>query len=294
MKPELTGLGVAMITPFNEDKSVDFQALERLLEHLVPNIDYLVVFGTTSEAPVLTAVEKNEIMIVVRKRVNGKIPVVMGLGGNNTQSLIAEMKMGDFAGVDAFLSVTPYYNKPNQRGLIAHYTELAKYAPRPIILHNVPGRTAVNLEALTTLQLSENNNIIAVKEASGNFSQIMTILQNKPEDFLVVSGDDALTFPLMSLGVSGVISVIGNAFPKEMRQLTKLMSANETNEAGKIHYRLLPFIETIFKDGNPAGIKALLSLMGLVKNELRLPLVPVTAKHFEEIRGMIVPFIKNE
>ncbi|MCD6366142.1 MAG: 4-hydroxy-tetrahydrodipicolinate synthase [Bacteroidales bacterium] len=287
MEPELTGLGVAMITPFNEDKSIDFQVLEKLLEHLIPNIDYLIVFGTTSEAPVLTAVEKNEIMAVVRKQVNGKIPIVMGLGGNNTQSLIAEMKTGDFAGVDAFLSVTPYYNKPNQRGLIAHYTELAKFSPRPLILYNVPGRTAVNIDAETALTLAENPNIIAVKEASGNLSQVMTILDNCPQDFKVVSGDDALTLPLMSMGATGVISVIGNAFPKEMQLLTKYMFAGKTDKAQEIHYRLLPFIETIFKDGNPAGIKALLSLMGIVKNELRLPLVPVTNEHFEEMRGML-------
>ncbi len=287
MKPELTGLGVAMITPFNEDKSVDFPALEKLLDYLVPNIDYLVVFGTTSEAPVLSATEKKEILTVVRKRVVGKIPVVMGLGGNNTQSLLTEMKTGNFDGIDAFLSVTPYYNKPNQRGLIAHYTELEKYSPRPLMLYNVPGRTAVNIDAETSLALAKKKNIIAVKEASGNLSQIMTILDNCPQDFKIISGDDALTFPLMSMGVAGVISVIGNAFPKEMRQLTQLMLANKITEAAEIHYRLLPFINTIFKDGNPAGIKALLSLMGLVKNELRLPLVPVTDSHFEEMRKML-------
>ena len=287
MKPELTGLGVAMITPFNEDKSVDFHSLEKLLDYLVPNIDYLVVFGTTSEAPVLTQNEKNEILNIVRNKVNGKFPVVMGLGGNNTKSLTEQIEMGDFAGIDAFLSVTPYYNKPNQRGLIAHYTELAKFSPLPIILYNVPGRTAVNINAETTLQLSKNKNIVAIKEASGNFGQIMTILQNKPEEFTVISGDDALTYPLMSLGVSGVISVIGNAFPKEMRQLTKYMSDGNITKATEIHYQLLPFIETIFKDGNPAGIKALVSLMGLVKNELRLPLVPVTNDHFEEMRKML-------
>jgi len=287
MKPELTGLGVAMVTPFNEDKSVDFQALEKLLQHLIPNIDYLVVFGTTSEAPVLTADEKKEILKVVHSQVNGKIPIVMGFGGNNTQGLIDQINQTDFTGIDALLSVTPYYNKPNQRGLIAHYTALAKYSPVPIILYNVPGRTAVNIAADTALELAKNPNIIAVKEASGNFGQIMNILTEKPDNFTVVSGDDALTFPLMSLGVSGVISVIGNAFPKEMRLLTKYMLAGEMKKAQEIHYQLLPFIETIFKDGNPAGIKALLSQMGLMKNELRLPLVPITEVHFEEIRKMI-------
>ncbi len=287
MKTELSGLGVAMITPFNADKSVDFLSLEKLLDHLVPHIDYLVIFGTTSETSVLTENEKKEILNVVRRRINGEIPIVMGLGGNNTQSLVEQMQNTDFTGVDAILSVTPYYNKPNQRGLIAHYTELARYSPRPIILYNVPGRTAVNMEALTTLQLAENDNIIAIKEASGDFSQVMTILQNKPEDFLVISGDDALTFPLMSLGISGVISVIGNAFPEKMRLLTKYMLTGEITKAQEIHYQLLPFVEAIFKDGNPAGIKALLSLMELVKNELRLPLIPVTYEHLVEIREIL-------
>lgn len=283
---KLTGLGVAMITPFNEDKSVDFLALEKLLDYLIPNIDYLVVFGTTSEAPVLTPEEKKEILNIVLQRVNGKIPVVMGFGGNNTQLLVEQMKTVDFDGIDALLSVTPYYNKPNQRGLLAHYTALAKYSPRPIILYNVPGRTAVNISDETALALAKNQNIIAVKEASGNFGQIMNILTKKSDDFTIISGDDALTFPLMSMGVSGVISVIGNAFPKEMRQLTQYMLNGEVKKAKKIHYQLLPFIETIFKDGNPAGVKALLSLMGLVKNELRLPLVPVTEMHLKEMQKM--------
>ncbi len=287
MKPELTGLGVAMVTPFNKDKSVDFKALEKLLQHLIPNIDYLVVFGTTAETPVLTTAEKKEILKVVHSQVDSKIPIVMGFGGNNTEGLIEQIKQTDFTGIDALLSVTPYYNKPNQRGLIAHYTALAKYSPIPIILYNVPGRTAVNIAADTTLELSKIPNIIAIKEASGNFEQIMNILTEKPNDFTVISGDDALTFPLMGLGVSGVISVIGNAFPKEMRLLTKYMFAGKMKEAQEIHYQLLPFIESIFKDGNPAGIKALLSQMGFIENELRLPLVPVTNTHLNEIKILL-------
>ncbi len=287
MKLELSGLGVAMITPFNEDKSVDFLSLEKILNHLVPNIDYLVVFGTTSEIPVLTATEKKEILYKIRRQVKGKIPIIMGLGGNNTQSLVNQMKTTDFDGVDAILSVTPYYNKPNQRGLLAHYTELAKHSPRPIILYNVPGRTAVNMDAATTLKLAKIPNIIAIKEASGNFLQIMTVLDNKPKNFTVISGDDALTFPLMSMGISGVISVLGNAFPKEMRILTNYMISGNITKAREIHFQLLPFIKAIFKDGNPAGIKALLSLKGIVKNELRLPLVRVTDEHLKDMMSIL-------
>jgi len=287
MIPQLTGLGVALITPFNEDKSVDLVSLERLLNHLVPNIDYLVVFGTTSEVPVLTTKEKAEIMNVVRLHVNGKIPIVMGMGGNNTQMLVEQIKTTDFSGISALLSVTPYYNKPNQRGLVAHYTELAKHSPLPIILYNVPGRTAINISEETTLTLAENPNIIAIKEASGKWEQIMNIVAKKPDNFSVISGDDALTFPLMSVGVSGVISVIGNAFPSEMKQMTHYMLNGNIAKAKEIHYRLLPFIETIFKDGNPAGIKALLSLKGLVKNIVRLPLMAVSETHLMEMRAIL-------
>ncbi len=291
MTQKLSGLGVAMVTPFNEDKSVDFPALSNLLDHLIGNIDYLVVFGTTGEAPVLTVEEKQEILKLVHEKITGKIPIVIGIGGNNTAALMKQMDNQDFNGIDAVLSVTPYYNKPNQRGLIAHFKTLADHCPKPIILYNVPSRTNVNIEAATTLELAKHKNIVAIKEASGNFGQIMEIIQNKPDDFTVISGDDALTLPLMSIGMSGVISVIGNAFPHQFRDMVHAMLQGNIEKAKTLHYQLLPIINAIFKDGNPAGIKALLSVMGLIKNELRLPLVPVTSEVFKEIQTLYNHFI---
>lgn len=287
MTQNFSGLGVAMVTPFNEDKSIDFSALSKLLDHIVDNIDYLVVFGTTAESPVLTPEEKNEILAFVLKKVAKKISIIIGIGGNNTNALLKEIETQDFTGIDAVLSVTPYYNKPNQRGLVRHYNILADYCPKPIILYNVPSRTNVNIDAATTLELARHKNIIAIKEASGNFGQIMEILQNKPKSFTVISGDDALTMPLISMGVSGVISVIGNAFPKQFSEMVHAMLQRNIEKAKALHYQLLPMINSIFKDGNPAGIKALLSLMNITKNELRLPLVTVNSEVFEEIERLM-------
>ena len=270
----LKGLGVALITPFKNNKEIDFTALERLLEHIKNDIDYLIVFGTTSETPTISKDEKKEILNFVKQNV--QIPIILGIGGYNTTQIIEDIKQQDFEGISAILSVTPYYNKPNQRGLVEHYTAIADNSPVPIVLYNVPPRTAVNISASTALQLAQHKNIVAVKEASGDLKQIMEIIKNKPAEFSVVSGDDGITLPLISLGVEGLISVIANAYPKLMRKLVWSALEGNFEEAKQIHYKLLPAINAIFKEGDPAGIKALLSVKGIIKNNLRLPLVPVS------------------
>ncbi len=277
----MKGLGVALITPFKNNKEVDFLSLERLLNHIKNDIDYLIVFGTTSETPTISKEEKKEILAFVKQ--NTDLPIVLGMGGYNTAQIIDDIKKQDFDGISAILSVTPYYNKPNQKGLIEHYTAIADNCPVPVVLYNVPPRTSVNIEAATALQLAQHKNIIAVKEASGNFKQIMDIVMNKPQDFSVVSGDDGITLPLISIGVTGLISVIANAYPKLMRRMVWSALDGNYNEARRLHYKLLPAIDAIFKEGNPAGIKALLSAKGIIKNNLRLPLVPVSNELMAEM-----------
>jgi 4-hydroxy-tetrahydrodipicolinate synthase len=277
----LKGLGVALITPFKNNKEIDFTALERLLEHIKNDIDYLIVFGTTSETPTISKDEKKEILNFVKQNV--QIPIILGIGGYNTTQIIEDIKQQDFEGISAILSVTPYYNKPNQRGLVEHYTAIADNSPVPIVLYNVTPRTAVNISASTALQLAQHKNIVAVKEASGDLKQIMEIIKNKPAEFSVVSGDDGITLPLISLGVEGLISVIANAYPKLMRKLVWSALEGNFEEAKQIHYKLLPAINAIFKEGNPAGIKALLSVKGIIKNNLRLPLVPVSNELMAEM-----------
>lgn len=281
----LKGLGVALVTPFNSDKSVDFHSLEKLLDHIKNHIDYLIVFGTTSETPTLFEDEKKDILSLVRSKMN--VPIVLGMGGYNTGEIIKKLLKQDFEGVEAILSVTPYYNKPNQRGLIEHFTAIADASPVPLVLYNVPPRTAVNIEAETTLQLASHKNIIAIKEASGNFGQIMEIVKNKPDGFSVVSGDDGITLPLISIGVAGLISVVANAYPKLTHDMVWSALNGDFAKAKDIHYKLLPVIKAIFSDGNPAGIKALLSVMGIIKNNLRLPLVPVKNELMAEMEKIV-------
>lgn len=282
-------MGVALITPFKADETVDFEALAKIVEFQIKNgTDYLVVLGTTAETPTLTEEEKEEITRFVINVNAGRLPIVLGMGGNNTVSLVKKITQSDFEGVDAILSVTPYYNKPSQEGIYQHYAAIAKVSPVPIVLYNVPGRTGVNMLASTTLRLaSEFSNICAVKEASGNFSQIDEIIKNKPEDFLVISGDDGITFPLITLGASGVISVIGNAFPKEFSRMVRLALNGDYNNARTIHYRFTELIELLFVEGNPAGVKSMLALMGMIENKLRLPLVPNTIKTYEKIKQVL-------
>lgn len=283
---KLTGMGVALITPFKTDESIDFDALGRIVDHQIKNgTDYLVVCGTTAETPTLTEKEKDEITRFVIQKNAGRLPIVLGVGGNNTKAVVEKLKTTDFRGIDAILSVTPYYNKPSQEGLYQHYAAIAKASLLPVILYNVPGRTGVNMLASTTLRLAnEFSNICAVKEASGNFTQIDDIIKNKPRDFMVISGDDGITFPLITLGAVGVISVIGNAFPREFSRMVRLALQGDYAGSRQIHHRFTELIELLFVEGNPAGVKSMLAVMGMIENVLRLPLVPNTIKTYEKIR----------
>ncbi len=286
------GTGVAIVTPFHKDGSVDYSSLEKLLNHIINGgIDFVVALGTTSEAVTLSNVEKQELMKKVLEITNQRVPVVMGVGGNNTAAVVEQLKSTDFSGISGILSVAPYYNKPNQRGIYAHFAEITKNSPLPIILYNVPGRTSSNISAETCLTLANDfDNIVAIKEASGDMGQIMEILQNKPEDFSMLSGDDALTFPMMTLGAEGVISVVANAYPAEFSKMVNLLNDQKDLESAKhIHYSLLTFIDLLFADGNPAGIKAALEIMKIMENNLRLPMVAVTENHF----NLLNDFIKN-
>lgn len=288
-KSRFTGMGVALITPFKKDGSIDYDALRRLIEYQIKNgTDYFVVLGTTAETPTLTKAEREELVKFVTSQINGRVPIVLGMGGNCTKALVEELRSTDLSQVDAILSVTPYYNKPSQEGLYRHYAEVAQNSKVPVILYNVPGRTGVNLSAQTTLRLArEFKNIIAIKEASGNFAQIDDIIKHKPDSFMVISGDDGITFPLITLGAVGVISVIGNAFPKEFSRMVRLALNGDYNGAREIHYRFSELIDLLFVDGNPAGVKSMLSVMGFIENELRLPLVPTTINTFEKIRFVL-------
>ena len=273
-----------MVTPFKQDQSVDIEALERIANHVIDNsADFLVVLGTTSEAPTLTPSEKNLVIKTILHTNNHRLPVLLGMGGNNTQAVIEAVKAQDFADIQGILSVVPYYNKPNQRGMKAHFEAIADASPVPVVVYNVPGRVGVNLQAATCVELAQHPNIIAVKEASGNLQQIMEILRDKPADFDVLSGDDGITQPLMALGATGVISVAANAYTKPFSRMMNAMKEGRTDEALKLHYAMLRMNQLIFADGNPAGIKCLMSQIGLCQNMLRLPLVPVNEKVESEI-----------
>ena len=285
----LKGMGVALITPFKEDESVDYEALGRLVDYLLQNgADYLVVLGTTAETPTLTEEEKKKIIELVVTKLRHRIPIVLGVGGNCTKSVVDKLKNDNLEGIDAILSVVPYYNKPSQEGIYQHYKAIAQATELPVILYNVPGRTGVNMTAETTLRLArEFKNIIAVKEASGNITQMDDIIKNKPKDFNVISGDDGITFPLITLGAIGVISVIGNAFPREFSRMVRLALAGDYDSARTIHHRFTELFSLLFVDGNPAGVKSMLSMMGFVENSLRLPLVPTRIVTYEKIRNVL-------
>jgi 4-hydroxy-tetrahydrodipicolinate synthase len=277
MNKKFTGTGVALVTPFHKQGTIDFGSYEKLLEHTISNgVNYLVVLGTTGEAATLSKDEQKALIDFTKEIVNRRVPIVVGLGGNNTQCVVDQLKLIDNDGIDGFLSVTPYYNKPTQRGLYLHYRQIATATSLPLILYNVPGRTSINMKPETTLQLaSEFDNIIGIKEASGNFNQIMEIIRLKPKDFLVISGDDAITMPLIACGASGVISVVANAYPKSFSNMVKFALKGNLEEAKKLHYNLLPFMESLFADGSPGGIKAALDQLKIVSNHLRLPIVKV-------------------
>lgn len=285
----LKGMGVALVTPFKADKSIDFDALGRIIEYQIQNgVDYLVVLGTTSENPTLSPDEREAIKVFVAERVQGRVPMVLGVGGNNTAAVVREAREVDPQHFSAILSVVPYYNKPSQEGIYQHYRAIAEASPLPVILYNVPGRTGVNMTAETTLRLAaEFPHIIAIKEASGNMVQVDEIIKHKPDDFMVISGDDAVTFPLITLGAVGVISVIGNAFPREFSRMVRLALAGDYAAARTIHHRFNDLFGLLFVDGNPAGVKCVLNAMGYCENELRLPLVPTRITTYEKIRHVL-------
>lgn len=270
------GLGIALITPFKQDGSVDYPSLEKLVEYQLENgADFLCILATTGETPCLTSDEKEKIKELVINKVKGQIPIVVGCGGNNTAAVVEELKNGNFKGIDGILSVCPYYNKPSQEGLYQHFKAIANATDLPVILYNVPGRTGINMKAETTVRLATDcENVVAVKEASGNLEQVDEILKNKPDGFAVLSGDDSLTYPMIACGADGVISVIGNALPKEFSRMCRLERRGEFEAAVKIHHKFTDLYSLLFVDGNPAGVKALLHEMGFIENVLRLPLVP--------------------
>lgn len=289
IRRRLKGMGVALITPFNNDGSVDYGALMRLVEYQIQNgVDFLCVLGTTAETPSLTADEKRRIKEMVIERVNGRVPILLGVGSNCTRIVTDTLENEDMTGVDAVLVVVPYYNKPSQEGIYQHYKAVAGATNLPIVLYNVPGRTGVNMTAETTLRLAHDfGNIVAVKEASGNITQMDDIIKNKPAHFDVISGDDGITFPLITLGAVGVISVIGNAFPREFSRMTRLALAGDYGNALAIHHKFTELFKLLFVDGNPAGVKAMLSMMGMIKNRLRLPLVPTRITTYEQMRSIL-------
>ena len=270
------GLGIALVTPFTQDGAVDYKSLHRLVQYQLDNgADFLCILATTGETPTLTADEKHKIKDMIVDQVGGRIPILMGCGGNNTAAVVQELQTGDFHGIDGILSVCPYYNKPSQEGLYQHFKAIAAATKLPVVLYNVPGRTGVNMKAETTVRLARDcKNIVAIKEASGNLEQVDEIIKNKPDTFDVISGDDSLTFPMISCGAVGVISVIGNALPKEFSKMIRLQMKGEYDPARKIHHRFIDLFALLFVDGNPAGVKAMLHEMGYIENVLRLPLVP--------------------
>lgn len=282
-------MGVALITPFKEDGSVDYDALMKLVDYQLQNgTDFLCVLGTTAETPTLTAEEKKQIKKLVIERVNGRIPILLGVSSNCTQTVIDTIKNDDLRGVDALLVAVPYYNKPSQEGIYQHYKAIANATELPVVLYNVPGRTGVNMTAETTLRLAHDfENIVAVKEASGNITQMDEIIKKKPEDFDVISGDDGITFPLITLGAVGVISVIGNAFPREFSKMTRLALSGDYEHALAIHHQFTELFKLLFVDGNPAGVKAMLNMMGMINNILRLPLVPTRITTYEQMHQIL-------
>lgn len=283
------GLGVALITPFTKNGEVDYSSLKRLVEYQIQNgADFLCILATTSEAPCLSKEEKQKIKDLIVEINSKRIPLLMGCGGNNTKSVIEDLQTLDLTGIDGVLSVCPYYNKPSQEGLYRHFLAISEASPLPVVLYNVPGRTGVNLKPETTVRLAnDSKNIVAVKEASGSLEQVDEIIKNKPADFDVLSGDDALTFSMVASGAAGAISVIGNALPKEFSRMIRLEFKGEYEPARKIHHSFTELYSLLFVDGNPAGVKALLHEMGFIENVLRLPLVPTRLTTLQKITNIL-------
>lgn len=286
---QFKGLGIAVVTPFTQSGAVDYHALERLVKYqLESGADFLCILATTGETPCLSCDEKDAITSLVKDVNQGRVPILKYCGGNNTAAVIAEMQSTDWSGIDGILSICPYYNKPSQEGLYQHFKAISQASPPPIVMYNVPGRTGVNMSAETTLRLAwECENIVGIKEASGSLEHVDEMIKGKPERFDVISGDDALTFSMIASGAAGVISVIGNALPKEFSRMIRLEFQGEYEPARKIHHMFTELYSLLFVDGNPAGVKALLSDMGLIENVLRLPLVPTTIKTKEKMAAIL-------
>jgi 4-hydroxy-tetrahydrodipicolinate synthase len=289
LKNTLRGTGVAIITPFKRNTDVDYESLEKLINYIIENgVEYIVSLGTTGETPTISKNERQEIVDFTIEKINGRTPIVVGVGGNSTKEVIDAL--GDFPleKVSAVLSNSPYYNKPSQEGIFQHYKALAAASPKPIILYNVPGRTGSNISAETTLRLAnECSNVGGIKEASGNMVQCMHILKNKPEDFMVVSGDDHITLPLIACGMDGVISVAANCFPKDFSEMVRLALKFDFKGAQKLHYKLLGGYDLLFAENNPAGVKAFLAEMKLIENELRLPLTPLSQPIYQKVKEFL-------
>ena len=288
-KSAFTGTGVALVTPFRKDDSIDYRALTNIVDHVINNgVEYLVALGTTGETPVLSGEEQQEIISHVKAVNQGRLPLVVGMGGNYTSHQIERIEHTDFNGIDAILVVSPYYNKPNQKGIYHHYMAIAGASPVPVIIYNVPSRTGSNITAETTLRLArESDNFAGIKEASGNMAQIMKIAKDRPEGFQLISGDDTLTLPMISAGGSGVISVIGNAFPRQFSEMVRLALDNRWDEARSIHYSLLEIIEYLFIEGSPAGVKAALNILNICENQVRLPLTTVSRATYGKLAELI-------
>jgi 4-hydroxy-tetrahydrodipicolinate synthase len=283
------GTGVAIVTPFKNDSSIDFSALGRVINHVIKGgVNYIVALGTTGESVTLTKVEKQAVISYVIETVDSRVPIIAGIGGNNTQEVINSIRQSDLTGIDALLSVAPYYNKPTQRGIFQHFKSIATWSPIPVIMYNVPGRTGCNISADTCLELARScENIAGVKEASGDLGQIMKIIKGKPENFGVISGDDLLTLPIVAVGGIGVISVLGNAFPQACSELVNHALKGNFKLAREIQFRYLEMIELLFIEGNPAGIKAMLSVTDICQNYLRLPLVSVSRPTMTRIQKAV-------
>ena len=286
---KIKGTGVALVTPFNEDKSVDYKGLENLLNHVIDGgIDYLVLMGTTGESVTLSKVEKVAVVDFCKKINNSRIPVVLGIGGNNTMQVVEDIKSANLDGIDAILSVSPAYNKPSQEGIYQHYKMISGNCPLPIIVYNVPGRTASNISAETTVRMANDfENIVAVKEASGDMDQIMKIIKNKPSDFVVLSGDDGLTLPMIHMGAEGVISVIGQSHPKEYSDMVSFGLSGNKEIANQLHNKLYDFYVPLYAEGNPVGVKACLELLGICKSQVRLPLVEASDAIKNELKSLM-------
>lgn len=291
LRDTLKGTGVAMVTPFKSNGDIDFDSLGKLIAFLIEGeVEYLVSLGTTGETPTLSKQEKLDILAYTYEQVAGRLPIVVGIGGNNTRELVKDLETFPLEKATAVLSASPYYNKPSQEGIFQHYKALAAASPKPLLLYNVPGRTGRNINAATTLKLAEVDNIVGIKEASGDLAQCMQILKDKPTDFLVVSGDDNLVLPQMACGMDGVISVAANCFPKQFSEMVRHCLQGDYTAARNLHYQMLEAYDLLFVENNPAGVKAFLAEMGVVQNHLRLPLIPLSSGVHEKVKAFLKSF----